>query len=118
MLPNRLTGGQRRYGGAKNVFTDAEWEILLREVGPELQADLSTGDEVRKQAMAHCYDLCGECHEEVLSEPLYLPSVMNSLKKRFKGKTRVGKILLLARVLKLGTEALDCENGQPPEGME
>ena len=79
LLPNRLTGGQRRYGGAKNVFTDAEWEILLPAIGPELQAELSDPDQARKQAMAHSYDLCGECHEEVLSEPVYLPSVMNSL---------------------------------------
>ena len=118
LLPNRLTGGQRRYGGAKNVLTDAEWEFLLREMEPDLQTELSSGDQVRMQATAYCYDLCGECHEEVLSEPVYLPSVMNSLKKHFKGKTRIEKILLLARVLKLGTAALERENGQPPEGME
>ena len=75
---------------------------------PRVQTDLSSGDP-RKQAMVYCYDLCGECHEEILSEPVYLPSVMNSLKKHFKGKARVQKILLLARVLKLGTEVLRSE---------
>jgi hypothetical protein len=69
---------------------------------------------MRKQAIAHCYDLCGECHEEVLSEPIYLPCVMNALKKRFMGRARVDKILLLARVLKLGTEALEHDNELPP----
>jgi len=108
LLPNRLTGAQRRYGGAKNVFTDAEWKILLQAIGPELQPEFSSTDQIRKAAMALCYELCGECHEEVLSEPVYLPSVMDSLKKHFRGKSRVEKILLLARVLKLGTKALDC----------
>lgn len=114
LLPNRLTGGQRRYGGAKNIFTDAEWEILLRAIGPELQAEISSTDNVRKEATARYYELCGECHEEVLSEPVYLPSVMNSLKKRFKGKSRVEKILLLARVLKFGAEALERADGNAP----
>lgn len=107
-LPNRLTGGKRRYGGAKNPFSMAEWEILLPAIAAELQIS-SGGDHARKQATDRCYDLCGECHEEVLSEPVYLPSVMNSLKMRFKGRSRVEKILLLARVIKLGTQALDRE---------
>jgi hypothetical protein len=107
LLPNRLTGGQRRYGGAKNIFTDVEWETLLQEIGSELQPQSSSPEQLRKAAMAQFYELCGECHEEVLSEPVYLPSVMDSLRKHFRGKDRVRKILLLARVLKLGTEALD-----------
>jgi hypothetical protein len=114
LLPNRLTGGQRRYGGAKNAFTEAEWDILLGAIGSELQVEFSDSDQLRKQAITHCYDLCGECHEEVLSEPIYLPCVMNSLKKRFKGRARVDKILLLAQVLKLGAEALERDNDLPP----
>lgn len=112
VFPNRLTGGQRRYGGVKNALTEKEWEILLDAIATELVVEPTTRDELRKKAIDHCYDLCGECHEEVLSEPVYLPAVMESLKKIFRGKTRVEKILLLARALKLGTAELEHEAEQ------
>jgi hypothetical protein len=109
LLPNRLTGGARRYGGAKNVFTESEWATLLEALGPELCGELSCGGEVRQKATGHCYQLCGECYEEVLSELVYVPSVMRVLRKRFHGASRVDKILLLTKGLKLGAEALARE---------
>jgi len=72
-------------------LTEREWEDLLEAISTELPGQFSTPSELRKYAIAYCYSLCGECHEEVLSEPIYLPSVMESLKKLFSGKTRVEK---------------------------
>ena len=110
LLPNRLTGGLRRYRGVKNPFSETEWQALLRELGPELRADLGCDAcVVRETATAHCYELCGECPEEVLSEPVYLPSVMRALQKHFKGASRVDKVVVLARMLKRGAEALEPE---------
>jgi hypothetical protein len=113
LLPNRLTGAKKRYGGVKNALNAVEWEALLREIGPELDMECSdTHEQLRLRASAYNHELCGECHEEVLSEPVYFPSVMKSLKKHFRNKQRIEKILLLAKVLKLGTEALDNEDRQ------
>lgn len=109
LLPNRLTGGLRRYGRAKNPFSDTEWQAFLKALGPELRADLGCDAYVRETATAHCYDLCGECHEEVLSEPVYLPSVMRALQKHFRGASRVEKVVVLTRMLKRGAEALELE---------
>jgi hypothetical protein len=107
LLPNRLAGGLRRFGGVKNPFSDTEWQAFLKALGPELRADLGCDADVRETATAHCYELCGECHEEVLSEPVYLPSVMRALQKHFKGASRVEKVVVLARMLKRGAEALE-----------
>ena len=109
LLPNRLTGEEPRYGGPKNVFTESEWVALLDQLGSELRAELSCGDDVRRRAARHWYQLCGECHEEVLSEPVYLPSVMLVLREHFSGASRVDKILTLVRMLKLGAVALERE---------
>src|SRR5437867_1810419 len=68
LLPNRLTGAIKRYGGAKNTFTQAEWKTLLLGLGPDLEEALPGSDDLQLRAMGHCYHLCGECHEEVLSE--------------------------------------------------
>ena len=107
LLPNRLTGAIQRYNGVKNALVEAEWESLLQEIGPALREDLSAGDRVRDVATEHCYELCGECHEEVLSEPVYLPSVMAVLRKHFEGASRVKKISVLTRILALGAESLE-----------
>jgi len=88
LLPNRLTGAVKRYGGAKNTFTDAEWSTLLSELGPALREALPGSDDLRLRATGHCYHLCGECHEEVLSEPVYLPSVVAVLARHFRGASR------------------------------
>ncbi|MFI5387419.1 MAG: hypothetical protein ACHQ50_15020 [Fimbriimonadales bacterium] len=82
---------------------------MLDALGPELRAELSCTDDLKRKAMAFCYPLCGECHEEILSEPVYLPSVMRVLREHFVGSSRVDKILLLARMLRLGAEALAHE---------
>ncbi len=107
LLPNRLTGSQWRYAGAKNTFSDAEWSTLLEAIGPSLRADLDCAVDLRERAATHCYDLCGECHEEVLSEPVYLPSVLRLLQSHFKGASRVQKVLILSKVLELGAMALE-----------
>ena len=106
MLPNRLTGAIKRYGGAKNAFTDEEWQALLAHIGPELDRALPGTGEIRQRAVTHSYRLCGECHEEILAEPVYLPSVMEVVAQSFRGASRVEKVLTLTRMLKLGAEAL------------
>lgn len=106
LLPNRLTAAEKRYGGVKNAFTAAEWETLLDALGPDLQQALPGTDELRLRAVMHCYQLCGECHEEVLSEPIYLPSVVAVLAEHFRGASRIQKVLTLTKVLRLGAEAL------------
>ena len=78
LLPNRLTGHLPRYKGVKSALREPEWEALLESLGSVLQSELSCADDVRSAATSHCYELCGECHEEILSEPIYLPSVMRS----------------------------------------
>lgn len=113
MLPNRLTGGVKRYGGVKNAFTELEWEALLAALGPEVKEALPGTDDLRLQVTNHCYHLCGECHEEVLSEPVYLPSVVQVLSKHFRGASRVEKVITLTRMLKLGAVALAKEHNQP-----
>ena len=114
LLPNRLTGNLRRYGDVRNPLGENEWAALLKALGPTLQAELGSSQDVRNLASSHCYELCGECHEEVLSEPVYLPSVMRSLQRHFKGASRVEKPTTLTRVLQLGSEALDREGDTGP----
>lgn len=109
LLPNRLTGGLRRYGSVKNPFTDTEWQSFLNALGPELRTELGCDAHLREKVTEHCYQLCGECHEEVLSEPVYLPSVMRALRSHFKGASRVEKVVVLARMLKRGAEVLEVE---------
>src|SRR5436190_2038602 len=79
LLPNRLTGSVPRYGGVKNPFRDREWTAFLEVLGPVLQSELHCTDDIRAMASSHSYEVCGECHEEILSEPVYLPSVMEIL---------------------------------------
>ena len=107
LLPNRLTGNLLRYNGVKNRFQEDEWTALLTEFGSVLETDLGCTGDVRAIATAHCYELCGECHEEVLSEPVYLPSVMRALRNHFTGASRIEKVIALTRILQLGAAALD-----------
>ena len=109
LLPNRLTGTIARYGGVKNPLSDSERAALLEKLGEALEAELGCNDNVWALASSHCYELCGECHEEILSEPVYLPSVMRVLQSRFKGASRVEKLTVLTRMLQLGAEALKRE---------
>jgi hypothetical protein len=109
LLPNRLTGAIKRYGGVKNAFTDTEWNTLLGALGPAIREALPGTDDLRLRAMNHCYHLCGECHEEVLSEPVYLPSVVAVLARHFRGASRVEKVITLTRLLELGAEALEAD---------
>jgi hypothetical protein len=109
LLPNRLTGNIARYGGVKNPFNDNERVALLERLGETLRAELRCNGDVWASASSHCYELCGECHEEILSEPVYLPSVMQVLQSRFKGASRVEKLTVLTRMLQLGAEALKQE---------
>jgi hypothetical protein len=113
LLANRLTGIISRYQGVKNAFTDSEWTALLEELGPTLKHELNCDEDTRAVASLHCYELCGECHEEILSEPVYLPAVMDVLRSRFKGATRVQKLAVLTRILQLGAEALKREERVP-----
>src|SRR6266571_626827 len=112
LLPNRLTGFLPRYKGVKNPFRDAEWTALLEELGSVLQVELSCTVDVRAIATSHCYELCGECHEEILSEPVYLPSVMQVLRREFTGASRVQKLVVLARILQLGAVALERKRAE------
>jgi hypothetical protein len=44
-----------------------------------------------------------------LSEPVYMPSVMEVLRSHFRGASRIQKLIVLTRILKLGAEALKRE---------
>lgn len=120
LLPNRLTGNIARYGGVKNPLNDNEWAALLEKLGPALEAELRCNENIRAVASAYSYELCGECHEEILSEPVYLPSVMQVLQSRFKQASRVEKLVMLTRMLQLGAEALKQEksNGANQEAAQ
>jgi hypothetical protein len=98
-LPNRLTAlDKRRNGGVKNALKDDErnhlFELLNRFLG--------TSSWVR--FASHGVHLCGECHEEILSEPIYLPAAHKLLAPLFAGRTRVEKIALLAAVILAGAK--------------
>jgi hypothetical protein len=109
LLPNRLTATITRYGGVKSSLNDDERATLLEKLGKTLQVELGCNDNVWAAVSTHCYELCGECHEEILSEPVYLPSVMRVLQSRFKEASRVEKLMVLTRMLQLGAEALKQE---------
>lgn len=106
-IPNRLSALKPRYNGVKNRLTEDEWRVLIGALGSDLEippeAEL---DEAKRLAGKKSVYLCGECHEEVLSEPIYLPAVLQKLAHYFHGKSRVEKILLLTRVIQLGVDAL------------
>ncbi len=113
LVANRFTGAQVRYGGVKKPYTQKEWSILVTRLGRALGipagASLAQAKELISEAS---FPLCGECHEEVLSEPIYLPEVFDTLRRYFPRKSRVEKQILLARLIKLGAEQL-VEKGGP-----
>jgi hypothetical protein len=119
ILPNRLSGHSPRYGGAKNRFTEAEWSRLLDAFGAQLDIAPETDKEQAKRVAGdRAVYLCGECHEEVLSEPIYLPEVLAKLAPIFHGKSRIDKILLLSRALQLGVEALEKQRRDETENYK
>jgi len=111
ILPNRLSARKARYKGVKNPFNEAEWQQLLTALRHDLGIPVGESHERAKTiASERTVLLCGECHEEILSEPIYLPKVLDKLAIHFRGKTRVEKILVLCRVLQLGVDAMErCE---------
>jgi hypothetical protein len=106
-LANRLTGRKKRYGGAKNPFSAAEWMKVVEMFGAFFELPATVPMPRMKAIISDkSVDLCGECHEEILSEPLYLPVVVGLRAAHFKGRTRIEKIALLASAIKLGVEQL------------
>jgi hypothetical protein len=102
-LANRFSGLESRYGGAKNPLSDGEWTVLIREIGSDFElSETIDSQEARRAIGSKTIDMCGECHEEVLSEPIYFPAVVRSLVPHFMGKTRVEKMIFLARAIKIG----------------
>lgn len=102
-LANRLTGHERRYKGARNVFTEQEWHTIINRLRQEfnLPADISLA-QAKKTLSTIWLPLCAECHQEVLAEPFYLPSFIEALSPYFIGKSRIEKILTLMQILQLG----------------
>ena len=90
------------------MFSDEEWKTLVDQLGKDFGLPNNAPlKEVKKVLADYCFDLCSECHEEVLGEPIYLPSFMQDLQAHFLGKTRIQKMLVLARVLQLGIVELN-----------
>ncbi len=105
VIANRFSGREKRYKGVRNAFGDAEWKTLIEKLGNEFNQDMSEGIEASKKSISKLsFPMCAECHEEVLSEPLYLPSFLRDLYPHFVGKKRIEKMLILADVLKLGLD--------------
>ena len=108
IVPNRLSGVEYRYGGVKNAFTKGEWKKFLRRFREDLSIEKGISAKQARSIIGNkTIVMCGECHEEVLSEPIYLPRVLESLKPYFKGKNRIEKIILLSEVIKRGVESLE-----------
>ncbi len=113
LIPNRLSGWKPRYGGVKNAFSEAEWKEFLETYKKQFGvADAKSFQEVKTIVSEMTTDLCGECHEEVISEPIYLPEVLDKLRPHFQGKSRVQKIILMTEVLRLGADSLKRIHGQ------
>ena len=113
LIPNRLSGAKHRYGGVKNAFSDEEWKQFIdahaSSFGVEPVESLAP---TKKILSDQTVDLCGECHEEVISEPVYLPEVLEGLAPYFRGKTRAEKVILLAEALRLGVTCLKSRSGE------
>lgn len=108
VVANRFTAREKRYKGVRNAFSDDEWRELIKHFGSEfdVSANSDQTEAVRKISKA-IFPMCAECHEEVLSEPLYLPSFLRKLSLHFSGKTRIQKMIFLADILQLGIEEYD-----------
>lgn len=108
VVANRFTAREKRYKGVRNPFSDDEWRELIKRFGSEfdLSANSDQAEAVRKISKA-TFPMCAECHEEVLSEPFYLPSFLQRLSSHFTGKTRIEKMILLAEILQLGIQEYD-----------
>lgn len=114
LVANRFTGAKRRYGGAKNSFSEEEWNILRKELGSQLGASEQMSLGVAKAHIAaQTYILCGECHEEVLSEPIYTHRTVSLLRDLLGTKSRIDKMVLLARALQIGVEQLVGAKKEP-----
>ena len=106
LFPNRLSGAKPRYGGVKSPFQSEEWGHFLSLYKKDFGIpDEASNDEAKSRLGKITIDLCGECHEEVLSEPIYLPAVLDKLRPYFQGKSRIEKITLMIEVIRLGATA-------------
>jgi hypothetical protein len=107
IIANRFTADEPRYKGVRNPFTEEEWTALISTFGSEFGVDDQTELSKAKRVVAKATTvMCAECHEEVLSEPLYLPSFLRDLRRHFEGKKRIEKMVTLATILKLGLNEL------------
>lgn len=107
LIPNRLSGAKTRYRGVKNPFRPEELNQFLSHFRGSFPIPSNFSDDEAKRILNKLTtNLCGECHEEVLSEPIYLPEVLGKLKPFFRGKSRVEKVITITEVLRLGVEAL------------
>lgn len=103
VFANRLTGREKRYKGARNTFTDAEWKALIKRLGKEFDLrDHLPLSEAKRTLSNVWFPMCAECHQEVLAEPFYLPSFLEALSPHFVEKSRIEKMLTLMSVLQLG----------------
>jgi len=111
IVPNRLSGVKNRYGGVKNAFRKSEWKKFFRRFRDDLPINRGISAKAARMIISNMtVILCGECHEEVLSEPIYLPKVLESLKGYFKNKTRIEKIIILTEIIRNGVKSLENNN--------
>lgn len=108
VVANRFTACEKRYKGARNPFTCDEWREFIERFGSEFNISKNSEQaEIIREISKTVFPMCAECHEEVLSEPFYLPTFLRMLSQHFKGKTRIQKMILLAEILQLGIEEYD-----------
>lgn len=70
----------KRFTRGRNPFTDAEWKVIIESFGPSFGIDENTDPQrTRRLIRDRTVPMCGECHEEVLSEPMYLPKTLDKL---------------------------------------
>ncbi len=105
LVANRFSGIKNRYGGAKAQFTEEDWTALGDALGESFGLAESAGN-VRLRIGKMTEEMCGECHEEVLSEPIYTPVALRALATVFRGRSRVERMITLAKVIELGSAAL------------
>jgi len=103
VIANRFTARQKKYKGVRNAFTNEEWQKLLDTYAVEFNLSSDTDIAFARRTISKMiFPMCAECHEEVLSEPFYLPSFLKQLRLHFEGKTRIDKMIVLSEILKLG----------------
>lgn len=110
LVANRFTGRLKRGRPAalpKRAFSSDEWQRLTEVLGSsfDLPSDKSE-NEAREHIGKQTLQMCGECHEEILSEPIYTPYMVRLFAEGTEGMSRIDRMLYLTEALKRGLEEL------------